>query len=105
MTGATDPRGTDGYATITSPGNDPLAITVGAMKRVPTSIDHVVKPDLGAPGNRIISLVAYNGAIASNSSANKIPSSYYRATPGANYSSDYYRLSGTSMAAPGGTPI
>ena len=47
MTGATDPRGTDGYATITSPGNDPLAITVGAMKRVPTSIDHVVKPDLG----------------------------------------------------------
>ena len=59
---------TNGYATITAPGNDPLVITVGAMKdertltrsddmvasyssKGPTLIDHVVKPDLVAPGN------------------------------------------------------
>ena len=58
---------TDGYGTITSPGNDPLVITVGAMRAMetvsraddliasysskgPTLIDHVVKPDLVAPG-------------------------------------------------------
>ena len=54
--------GTDGYATITAPGNDPYVITVGAMKTMetpsrtddliasysskgPTLIDHIVKPD------------------------------------------------------------
>ena len=63
-------QGTDGYGTITSPGNDPLVITVGAMKTAgtpsrtddliasysskgPTLLDHVVKPDLVAPGNRM----------------------------------------------------
>ena len=70
-------QGTDGYATITSPANDPLVITVGAMKHMgtswraddliasysskgPTLIDHVVKPDLVAPGNRIVSLASSN---------------------------------------------
>jgi serine protease AprX len=68
-------RGTNGYATITAPGNDPLVITVGAMKTMnsasraddliasysskgPTLIDHIVKPDLVAPGNRLISVEA-----------------------------------------------
>ena len=58
---------TNGYATITAPGNDPYVITVGAMKtngtpsrgddtmasyssKGPTLIDHIVKPDLVAPG-------------------------------------------------------
>src|SRR5262249_20912264 len=67
--------GTDGYGTIQAPGNDPNVITVGATKthgtptrlddtvasyssKGPTLIDHVVKPDLVAPGNRIISLQA-----------------------------------------------
>src|SRR5260370_8302960 len=65
--------GTSGYATITSPGNDPYVITVGAMKtegspvrsnsliasyssKGPTLLDHVVKPDIVAPGNRVVSL-------------------------------------------------
>ncbi len=70
--GRNNTQGTDGYATIMAPGNDPLVITVGAMKDMETLtraddliasysskgltlIDHVVKPDVVAPGNRIIS--------------------------------------------------
>ena len=67
--------GRNGYATITSPGNSPNAITVGAMKtegtpnrnddliasyssRGPTWIDYEVKPDMVAPGNMVVSLLA-----------------------------------------------
>jgi hypothetical protein len=63
--GRNNSAGTNGYGTITSPGNDPLAITVGAMNTVgtparsddkiasysskgPSQIDHVIKPDLVA---------------------------------------------------------
>ena len=59
---------TNGYETISAPGNDPYVITVGAMKpegtatrtddliasyssKGPTAVDHIVKPDLVAPGN------------------------------------------------------
>ena len=66
---------TDGYATVTAPGNDPYVLTVGAMKPMgtptrvddliasysskgPTAIDAVVKPDLVAPGNLLVSLEA-----------------------------------------------
>src|SRR5207249_4555022 len=73
--GRNNSAGTNGYATIGAPGNSPLAITVGAMNTVgtlvraddkitsysskgPTAIDHVVKPDLVAPGNRVFSLRA-----------------------------------------------
>ena len=71
--GRDDTLRTSGYGTINAPGNDPYVITVGAMKTMetpsrsddliasysskgPTLIEHVVKPDLVAPGNRIISL-------------------------------------------------
>ena len=108
---------TDGYATITSPGNDPLVITVGAMKandtpsraddliasyssKGPTLLDHIVKPDLVAPGNRIISLVASKSLIANSSTTNRVPYSYYQNTSSKTFSGDYYKLSGTSMAAP-----
>ena len=67
--------GTLGYATINSPGNDPYVITVGAMNanetpwrsddqiasyssKGPSLLDHVVKPDLVAPGNNVVSLLA-----------------------------------------------
>ena len=110
-------RAADGYATINSPANDPLVITVGAMKtggtesraddaiasyssKGPTPADHVVKPDLVAPGNRVISLVASKSLVANNSSVNRILYSYYQKTSSKSYSADYYRLSGTSMAAP-----
>ncbi len=110
-------QGTDGYATITAPANDPLVITVGAMKHMssnsrsddliasysskgPTLIDHVVKPDIVAPGNRLISLQASKSLTSSKSSTNRILYSYYQKTTSKSYSADYYRLSGTSMAAP-----
>ena len=91
-------QSTSGYATITSPANDPLVITVGAMKTMatasraddliasysskgPTLIDHVVKPDIVAPGNRVISLVASKSQVVSSSTAaNKILYSYYQNT-------------------------
>ena len=115
--GRNQTQGTDGYATITAPGNDPLAITVGAMKTMgtltrtddliasysskgPTLIDHVVKPDIVAPGNMIISLEASKSAILASSGVNEIPFSYYQNPANKGYSPDYFRLSGTSMAAP-----
>src|SRR3984893_15116553 len=71
--GRDNSQGTNGYGTITAPGNSPYVITVGAMNTLgtltstddkitsysskgPTAIDHVVKPDLVAPGNHILSL-------------------------------------------------
>ena len=99
----------DGYGTITLPGNSPYAITVGAMKTMgtatragdliasysskgPTSIDHIAKPDLVAPGNRIGSLLSGNSFLANGYPANKVP--------GFILSLSYFRESGTSMAAP-----
>jgi serine protease AprX len=63
-----------GYGTINAPGNDPYVLTVGAMNakftsfagddvittytsKGPTMVDHIVKPDLVAPGNHISSLL------------------------------------------------
>ena len=65
--GRDNSAGTQGYSTITAPGNDPYVITVGAMNTLgtltinddrvtsysskgPTLIDHVSKPDLVGPG-------------------------------------------------------
>jgi serine protease AprX len=116
--GRNNSLGTSGYATITAPGNDPLVITVGAMKNMgtvtraddliasysskgPTLIDHVVKPDIVAPGNRIVSLLAAKSLVAGKStSTNAVLYSYYENTKAQSNSADYYRLSGTSMAAP-----
>ena len=72
--GRDNSHGTRGYGTIVSPGNDPYVITVGATKtngtpsrlddsvasyssKGPTLIDHIVKPDLVAPGNNVVSLL------------------------------------------------
>jgi serine protease AprX len=65
-------NGSNGYGTVAAPGNDPLVITVGAMKAMgtysrtddqiasysskgPTTYDHVVKPDVVAQGNLVVS--------------------------------------------------
>jgi serine protease AprX len=69
------------YGGITSPGNSPFAITVGAVNTMgtpwrgddvlasysskgPTLYDRLIKPDMVAPGNRIRGLLAPNSTIA-----------------------------------------
>jgi serine protease AprX len=109
---------TTGYGTITAPGNDPYVITVGAMKpegtatraddliasyssKGPTAVDHIVKPDLVAPGNLTIStLASTSAAIYTLFPQDQLPMSYYSTTDGSALSSEYFILSGTSMAAP-----
>jgi serine protease AprX len=93
---------------VTSPGNSPFAITVGAVNtagtvnrnddtitsyssRGPTKYDFTMKPDVAAPGNKIVSLEAAGSYLATN-----YPS-LHRAGWGSNA---YMQLSGTSMAAP-----
>ena len=108
----------NGYGTITAPGNDPYVITVGAMNTMgtpdrsddvmttysskgPTAIDHLVKPDLVAPGNRVISLQAGQKATLVNQySSNRPLVAYYQGGNSGKLSDDYFILSGTSMAAP-----
>jgi len=114
--GRNNSMGTSGYATITAPGNDPYVITVGAMKTMgtpqrsddliasysskgPTLIDHVVKPDIVAPGNRLVSLLASTATLPALYPQNLIPLSYYEQTGSTALSNGYYQLSGTSMAA------
>jgi serine protease AprX len=109
--------GSAGYGTINSPGNSPYAITVGAMKTMstvsrnddqiasysskgPTAIDHIVKPDLVAPGNRLISTRATATWFSSKFPDNGVPLSYYTASSYTTDSLSYFKLSGTSMAAP-----
>jgi serine protease AprX len=91
---------------ITSPGNSPYAITVGALNtwntvsrgddsvttyssRGPTRFDLAVKPDLVAQGNKIVSLEAAGSYLART-----YPTAHVAGT-GTN---GYMRLSGTSMA-------
>ena len=108
--------GRNGYATVTSPGNSPYAITVGAMKtedtpgrnddliasyssRGPTWIDFEVKPDIVAPGNMVSSLLAPGSTLAEEYPGNVVPSSAYM-TAGHTGPAEYFQLSGTSMATP-----
>jgi len=107
--------GRNGYSTVLSPGNSPHAITVGAMKtletytrnddliasyssRGPTYIDWTVKPDIVAPGNLVVSLLAPGSTLANAFPGNVINPSYYGLS-GAG-PAEYMRLSGTSMATP-----
>lgn len=108
--------GRNGYATVLAPGNSPHAITVGCMKtmetyprsddliasyssRGPTYIDLTVKPDVVAPGNLVVSLLAPGSTLAGLYPANVVAPSYYT---NSNHSgpAQYFRLSGTSMATP-----
>ena len=98
-------NGRDGYGAITSPGNDPYVITVGAMKTMdtygreddqvasysskgPTAVDRIVKPDIVAPGNRVVS----DRGAAGNYLSTTYPQNIV--------ARNYFQLSGTSMAAP-----
>lgn len=114
--GRDNSMGTKGYGTIGAPGNSPWVITVGAMKdnnsnsraddrmatfssKGPTLVDNIVKPDLVAPGNRIVSAWATANTLSMVNPANVVTASNYR-TGGSLLTGSYLRLSGTSMAAP-----
>ena len=105
------------YGSVTSPGNDPYVLTVGAMKtsggsrtqdrvatysgRGPSRLDFVMKPDIVAPGNGIISLRRPLGSLdITNGPTNIVPPSAYYKNPSPLSYSSYFQLSGTSMAAP-----
>jgi subtilisin family serine protease len=98
-----DSLGNTVYGGILSPGIEPSVITVGAVTTWGTpsrsddvvasyssrgpSIDNIIKPDLVAPGSRMVSLIS--------------PKSYLISTyPQLQIDSTYMMLSGTSMAAP-----
>jgi serine protease AprX len=101
--------GRSGYAGITSPGNAPSAITVGALRGVetltrgdddvaayssrgPSWYDGFAKPDLLAPGHGIVS----NGSSEST---------LYADYPSIRAGSSLMRLNGTSMATAATTGV
>jgi len=101
------PDGAPVLGGITSPGNSPFAITVGAIdtrgtvdrrddvvapysSRGPTQYDFAAKPDVVAPGTRLVSL---------ESSRNYIVRTYPAFHGAGTGSNAYMSLSGTSMAA------
>ncbi len=107
--GRNNSMGTNGFATIGVPANDPAVITVGATRTAvtetrvddgiasysskgPTLFDHLVKPDLVAPGNGLVSLLAAGSTLDKNYKQFEVSSS--------DGTSKYFRLSGTSMATP-----
>ena len=92
------------YGSITSPANAQGAITVGAVdtaqtvvrsddkiasfsSRGPTKFDYFMKPDVLAPGYQVASLMAPDSTLATR-------------YPNLQIGSSYFRLNGTSMAAP-----
>src|SRR5207253_2268924 len=93
-----------GAGTIAVPGNDPFVVTVGALddnqtatptddlvpdwtSRGPTAFDGLSKPDLAASGRRVVSLRAAGSFLD-------------KLMPDRLVGTSYFRLSGTSMAAP-----
>ena len=107
-----DPSGVLRYGGISSPGNEASAITVGALNtwttanrsddtvcgfssRGPTYIDNRRKPDLVAPGNRIVSVRSPGSYLDLNYPLNQVDHTTLDLQP-----AEYYHLSGTSMAAP-----
>ena len=104
--------GREGHGTVTSPCNARDAISVGATNdrgtvesfddtvatyssRGPTALDTVAKPDLVAPGNRIVSARAAGSRLDA-----LYPEGRVANDPDAPEVEEHYELSGTSMAAP-----
>jgi serine protease AprX len=97
-------------SSITSPGSDPYVITVGGVddngtattaddafaswsSRGPTAIDGLAKPDLAAPGRKVVSLRSV-GSTLDQEFPDRVVAGLDPLAPA------YFRLSGTSMAAP-----
>lgn len=117
--GRDNSAGTEGYATVDAPGNDPNVITVGAINthgtvqrdddtiasyssKGPTLLDHIVKPDLVAPGNHITSLLAPGSYFAAQFPSLGVQPLPVCSTDGtcSTGAAQYIQLSGTSMATP-----
>jgi serine protease AprX len=105
-------NGRDGYVTVTSPCNSRKVITVGATNahhtadisddtittyssRGPTALDLVAKPDLVAPGNRVVSLRSPGSQLDL-----LFPERRMAGDPSNPSVKEYYEMSGTSMASP-----
>jgi serine protease AprX len=99
-----------GPSSITSPAEDPFLITVGAVddhgtasllddsvalwsSRGPTAFDGIAKPDLVAPGRKMISLRSAGSAIDTLYPERRV-------TALGALDARYFSMSGTSMAAP-----
>jgi serine protease AprX len=110
-------EGDFGPGSILSPGNDPYVITVGAVDTMqtgtrvddsvahyssvgPTLYDEFAKPDIVAPGNRVISLDVKASYLDRTFPQNVIDVSTYAPGAPASFKSQYFVLSGTSVAAP-----
>jgi len=110
-----NPLSAPSFGGIESPANDPYVLTVGATNTKdtmdpsddvmasysshgPTLIDHILKPDLVAPGNRLVSSVTQGTYLQQWSATNGIPMDYYTKLHSTALSPLYFRLSGTSMA-------
>jgi len=110
-------EGEFGPGGILSPGNEPHVITVGAgdTKQTaatdddeicyyssvgPTLFDEFAKPDVVAPGNRNISLRVPGSFVDSTWPENRIAVSEYIPGASPNATPQYFKLSGTSTAAP-----
>jgi len=109
--------GGHGFATITSPGNDPYVITVGAAEdwntpeatddlvasfssRGPTAVDGIIKPDLIAPGTGIASLRAPGSYLDTLLPENRLSLAGPAGDlPETGIEASYLFLSGTSMSA------
>ena len=102
-----DANGNEVFASVTTPGVAPSAITVGALvtwgtvtpdddtiatysSRGPTRFELGLKPDLLAPGNKIVSLEAQGSYLAAQLPDLHVAGSQNNA---------YMKMSGTSMAA------
>jgi len=110
-------EGESGPGGILSPGNSPYVLTVGATDTRqtatldddavtyyssigPTLWDEFAKPDVVAPGNRLISMRVPGSYIDVTFPQNLIPVSTYAPTAPADTAPSYLMLSGTSTSAP-----
>ena len=102
--------GRDGHFTITSPGNAQKIITVGSItdnetgnnltddfvstysSRGPTLHDHFLKPDLLAPGNRVVAPIPEVAQLRTDLADRVVNCNTH------NCQYDYLELSGTSMS-------
>ena len=115
--GRNNSAGTSGYGTIMAPGKRSLynhrrghenyghhhtgRRSGGQLQfQGPTLIDHIVKPDLVAPGNLVVSVYDPDGSLWLSYPGNGVSMDYFINSGDTGPSNLYYMLKGTSMATP-----